>query len=79
MLIYSRINSSTNAFLTYRNPTPDARPSFKDILTSLIRDEEQLLTIPFEDASTHAEACHLGENLMAGCKMYSTLQTVYLQ
>ena len=62
----------------YRNPSPSARPTFKDILCVLISDEETLLTMPYEDAATHSEACCLGAPLIAGYKMYPDLQTRYL-
>ena len=64
--------------MPHRNPVPVSRPTFKDILTLLIGDEEQLLAIPFEDASTDGEACCLGATLRAGHKMYVPLQTKYL-
>lgn len=57
---------------------PTDRPGFKGILTFLIGDEHQLLTIPFKDAATNREASHLGAPLAAGYKMYTTLQTKYL-
>lgn len=55
-----------------------SRPTFKDILTLLIDDEEELLAIPFEDASTDSEAFRLGAPLGAGYKMYLLLQSKYL-
>ena len=57
---------------------PASRPMFKDIITFLIGDEEELLTIPFEDASTDNEAFRLGAPLRAGHKMYLSLQTKYM-
>lgn len=65
-------------YLSYRNPAAADRPCFKEILMLLIGDEEQLLTIPFEDASTDKEAFQLGAHLIAGHKMYTALQTKYL-
>ena len=62
----------------YRHPVPASRPGFRDILTFLIGDEQQLLTIPFEDASTDKEAFCIGADLIAGHKMYIGLQTIYL-
>ena len=37
-----------------------------------------LLTIPYEDATTHREAACLGAPLIAGYKMYQELQITYL-
>ena len=67
-----------DSFRKYRNPIPVPRPTFQDILTFIIGDEEAILAIPSEDASTDPEACHLGAPLQAGQKMYLPLQTKYL-
>ena len=64
---------------THRNPVPACRPTFKDILTLLIGDEEDLLAIPYKDASTDSDAVCLGAPLKAGQKMYFSLQTKYLE
>ena len=45
---------------------------------SLLEDEQTILEIPIEDASTHQQAACLGATMQAGHKMYSHLQTLYL-
>lgn len=60
-----------------RNPSPDSRPGFQDVLVSLLEDEQQVLAIPIDDASTcHLASC-LGASLKAGYKMYPYLQGLY--
>ena len=61
----------------HRNPFPNNRPGFQDILVSLLEDEEQILAIPIGDASTHRQAACLGANMEAGYKMYFDLQKMY--
>lgn len=64
-------------FYFCRNRSPDSRPGFQDILISLLGDEQQVLAIPFDDASTYHLASCLGANLEAGYKMYPYLQSLY--
>ena len=59
------------------HPNPFSRPCFKDIINTLLRDEERVLQIPVRDASTHESAIILGANLKAGAYMYSDLQQRY--
>ena len=60
-----------------RHPKPLSRPSFKDIINSLLGDESQVLQIPIRDASTHEAAIILGGPLEAGNYLYRDLQTEY--
>ncbi len=66
-----------NLMIQCWNPNPFSRPCFKDIINTLLRDEERVLQIPIRDASTHESAIILGANLKAGAYMYSDLQQRY--
>lgn len=74
-LLYIQIYSSVS---TYRNPDVELRPQFRDILTSMLKEDSEILWIPIEDASTHPQASQLGAALEAGKGMYLTLQYSYL-
>ena len=60
-----------------RNPEPQARPSFKDILLELHDQEDVVLKIPESDANSHKLANCVGGPLEAGEKMYTDLQLKY--
>ena len=60
-----------------RNPIPNMRPNFHDILNSLLENEQKTLEIPHEDASVHKQATVLGGPLIAGENMYKSLQQSY--
>ena len=64
--------------LPCRHPHHAKRPDFEDVLSSLLDDEQTVLDVPSEDASTHEQASHLGAELQAGHKMYCQLQAVYI-
>ena len=66
-----------NLMIQCWHPNPFSRPCFKDIINTLLRDEERVLQIPIRDASTHESAIILGANLKAGMYMYSDLQQKY--
>ncbi|XP_064386571.1 uncharacterized protein LOC135335087 [Halichondria panicea] len=53
------------------------RPAFRDVVLSLARGEEMVLSIPEEDSSTNPLAGVLGAPLEAGENMYSQLQSRY--
>ena len=61
-----------------RHPIPASRPTFTEILTSLLGEKEEMLSIPEKDASTHPQASLLGASLEAGLEMYKNLQNTYL-
>ena len=54
------------------------RPSFRDIVLTLVGSEEMVLNIPEEDSSTSPLAGVLGAPLEAGEGMYLELQRRYL-
>ena len=54
------------------------RPSFRDIVLTLVGSEEMVLNIPEEDSSTNPLAGVLGAPLVAGEGMYLELQRRYL-
>ncbi|KAL5491565.1 hypothetical protein EMCRGX_G016873 [Ephydatia muelleri] len=58
-------------------PDHNARPSFRDIHMSLFQDQDFVLHVPEEAASTHPQAAVLGAPLEAGEKMYIELQKSY--
>ena len=60
-----------------RSPNEHSRPSFRDIHLSLSQNQEHVLQIPEEAASTHPQAAVLGAPLEAGEKMYMDLQNSY--
>eukprot|EP00731_Ephydatia_muelleri_P014776 Em0008g496a len=59
-------------------PDDHARPSFRDIHMSLFQDQDFVLHVPEEAASTHPQAAVLGAPLEAGENMYIELQKSYL-
>ena len=65
-------------FLHYRHPETSQRPSFRDIVLTLVGSEEMVLNIPEEDSSTDPLAGVLGAPLEAGENMYSELQRMYI-
>lgn len=77
-LAVSQYNLETNHYNTYRHPSAQARPSFRDNLSVLLEEESRVLDIPPGDASTHPQASLLGAELQAGEGMYPDLQGVYL-
>ena len=66
-----------NIVFPCRNPIPNMRPNFHDILNSLLEDEQKTLDLPSEDANSHKQATMLGGPLTAGENMYKTLQKSY--
>lgn len=61
----------------YRNPEPQARPSFKDIQLKLHGQEDEVLKIPESDVASHELASRVGGPLEAGETMYTDLQWKY--
>ena len=61
----------------YRNPTPADRPTFRDILHTLLGDDKALLAVPEEERATHSLAGVLGSPLDAGKGMYLSRQNCY--
>ena len=70
------INSLT--ILSSRNPSPSHRPSFREILLSLLGTPETVLSISREDLETHLLAGVLGSPLESGENMYCDLQNRYV-
>lgn len=71
-----RVLSCTS--FTCRAPEIENRPTFRDVLLSLIAKERKVLHIPEADSSTHSYAARLGAPLEAGNGMYRTLQNCYI-
>lgn len=65
--------------IPYRHPTANNRPSFGEIITSTLKDKQEVLTIPTKDQDTHEQANLLGASLEAGLDMYKDLQNTYLK
>ena len=55
----------------------DQRPSFRDLLLTLLDNLKEVLSIPQEDLDTHSHAGVLGSPLEAGEHMYRDLQDRY--
>ena len=52
--------------------------NFGDILTSTLKNADEVLSIPEKDALSHEQAGLLGATLEAGLEMYKGLQNTYL-
>ena len=63
---------------SYRHPESKKRPAFNDIMLLLLKDDSTLLLIPDEDRLTHSDAGQLGAPLEAGDKLYTDLQSMYI-
>ena len=63
--------------LFHRNPAPYARPTFQQILLTLLGDDRALLAVPTEERATHSLAGVLGSPLEAGYGMYLSRQHSY--
>lgn len=61
-----------------RHPQTMMRPSFREVMLTLVDSEGKVLSIPEEDSSTHPLAGVLGAHLEAGENMYQGLQRRYL-
>ena len=71
-------NFFVNQILSYnRHPGTSQRPSFHDIVLTLVGSEEMVLNIPEKDSSTNPLAGVLGAPLEAGENMYTELQMKY--
>ncbi len=62
----------------HRHPQTIVRPGFRDVVLTLVGNEEVVLSIPEEDSSTHPLAGVLGALLEAGENMYTRLQKRYI-
>ena len=60
-----------------RHPAADERPSFHDIMVSLLQPNQTILKIPESALSSHPQAGTLGGSLKAGKNMYPALQHAY--
>ena len=61
-----------------RNPVAAERPSFRELLLTLLNIPEAILSIPQEALDTHNLAGVLGSPLEAGGNMYGELQNRYI-
>ena len=53
------------------------RPGFRDILLSLLEDEEEILRMPRDAVGSNSLVAVLGASLDAGFNLYTELQTKY--
>ena len=60
-----------------RHPVANERPSFHDVMVSLLQPNQTILKIPESALSSHPQAASLGGNLKAGEKMYPETQHAY--
>ena len=65
-------------FSPSRHPLPQSRPTFKDVIFSLLERESAVLRLPSADATTSRQADVLGAPLHEGDAMYSDLQQLHL-
>ena len=61
-----------------RNPVAAQRPSFRELLLTLLNIPNAILSIPQEALDTHSLAGVLGSTLNAGEDMYRDLQNRYM-
>ena len=61
----------------YRNPVAGLRPTFRELLLTLLGNPKAVLSIPQEALDTHNRAGVLGSPLTAGENMYGDLQNRY--
>ena len=64
-------------FITCRNSVAGLRPSFRELLLTLLSNPKTVLSIPQEALNTHNLAGVLGSPLEAGANMYRDLQNKY--
>ena len=60
-----------------RHPVAIERPSFHDIMVSLLQPNKMLMKIPESALSSHPQAGTLGGTLKAGENMYPEMQCTY--
>ena len=60
-----------------RYPVANERPSFHDVMVSLLQPNQTILKVPESALSSHSQAGTLGGPLKAGEKMYPEIQHAY--
>ena len=60
-----------------RHPEKDERPSFQDLMLTMLMQDKLILHLPAEDLSSHPLAGTIGATLEVGQKMYEKLQLTY--
>ena len=60
-----------------RHPVAVERPSFHDVMVSLLQPNQIILKIPKSALASHPQAGTLGGSLKAGEKMYPELKNIY--
>ena len=63
---------------TYRNSATSPRPSFRDLILTLVGNQQLVISIPQDAIETHQLAGVLGAPLEAGENMYQDLQYTYV-
>ena len=61
-----------------RHPVADERPSFQDVMVSLLQPNQTILKVPESALSSHPHAGTLGGSLNAGEMMYPEIQHRYV-
>ena len=67
----------TAVLIHYRHPVADERPSFHDVMVSLLQPNKIIMKIPESALSSHPQAGSLGGTLKAGENMYPEMQCTY--
>ena len=63
----------------FRHPNTTDRPKFREMVLVLIGEEDEVLFIPPEAASSHRMAETLGSPLNTGMDMYPELEMTYIK
>ena len=63
----------------FRHPNSSDRPKFREMVLTLIGEEDEVLYIPPEALSTHMMAGALGSPLDTGMDMYPELEMTYIK
>ena len=62
----------------YRNPGTSPRPSFRELVLTIVGNQQLVLAIPQDSIETHQLAGVLGAPLETGENMYQDLQYIYV-
>ena len=71
----SHLHTHTHTHI--RHPDPIERPSFQDVMLSLLQQDRTVLAIPDEELNNDTQAGLLGAVLQSSDKLYYNLQQTY--
>ena len=67
-----------NHFICARDPKAKRRPTFRDVLLTMLENESVVLHISSDVTDSHAQAATLGAPLEAALNMYTDVQKAYM-